>query len=81
MHDKYNEKGGFRGPMLLWRLPTSLGQSTGLDTGCGVRGHWVCQARASEWEDEAGVSQATVKHITCSFPRLQRKQSLQHQTC
>ena len=45
----------------MWHRPTSLGRSAVLDTGGGVRGRQVCRARASEREDEAGVSQVTVE--------------------
>ena len=47
----HNEKGGFRGPMLLWHWLTGLERSAGLDTGSGVRGGQVCQARTCEWEE------------------------------
>ena len=48
--------------MLLWRQPTDLGRSVGLDAGGGVRGDRVCRARTSEREDKTDASQVTVKH-------------------
>ena len=46
----------------MWRRPTGLGRSTGLDAGGGVRGGRVCRAKTSEREDEADVSQVTDEH-------------------
>ena len=46
----------------MWRRPTCLGRSAGLDAGGGVRGGRVCRARTSEREDEADASQVTVEH-------------------
>ena len=48
--------------MLLWHRLTGLGRSVGLDTGGGVRGGWVCQARTSKQEDKADASQVMVEH-------------------
>ena len=45
----------------MWRRPTCLGRSAGLDAGGGVRGDRVCRARTSEREDEAGALQVTVE--------------------
>ena len=46
----------------MWRRPTGLGRSAGLDAGGGVRGGQACRARTSEREDEADASQVTVEH-------------------
>ena len=59
-----------QGPTLLWHQLIGLERSTGLDTGGGIRGCWVCQARTSKWEDEAGALQVMVKHGHMLFPRL-----------